>query len=194
MNLSDGQLVYWPSFYASATAAAYFTQLAALLDWQSSQVRLFGRTIQEPRLTCWHSDAQVHYRYSGRQLKPKAWLPLLADIRSALAQVTQAPFNSMLGNYYRNGNDYMGWHSDDESSLGDQPVVASFSFGVERPFVLRRRDNHQHKHQIILNSGSLLLMRGQLQHYWQHALPKRRRITEPRINLTFRYVYPQAAV
>lgn len=142
----------------------------------------------EPRLTSWYSDTNVRYHYTGRTLPVVPWNEQTGQLRHQVESFTGHSFNAVLCNFYRNGEDYMGWHSDDEISLGNQPVIASLSLGVEREFLLRRKDDHQRKYAITLQHGSLLIMQGDLQTYWQHSLPKRKRVTEARINLTFRHI------
>lgn len=123
-------------------------------------------------------------------MSPQPWLPELTELRTSIERATGTPFNSVLINLYRDGADSMGWHADDEPELGDQPIIASMSLGAERDFVMRRREQTSlHKKQVIqLKHGSLLLMQGDTQRFWHHALPKRRKITTPRINLTFRRI------
>ncbi len=188
VELADARLSYYPGFLAVATADQLQQQLSTELNWKQAEIRLFGRLIREPRLTAWHADPGVVYSYSGRRLTAAGWPGSLVLLRQQISMLSGCEFNSMLGNLYRNGNDYMGWHSDDEVSLGSAPVVASVSLGAVRTFVLRRKDNHKIKHQIQLAHGSLLVMQGQTQHYWQHALPRRITVQQPRINLTYRWV------
>lgn len=155
--------------------------------WFQNQIRLFGKTIDEPRLIQWMSDEGVYYRYSGSLLKPTAWLPEIEEIRQRLQQRCSDRFNSALINFYRNGNDYMGWHSDNEASLGLTPTVASISLGAVRDFDVRANDRTW-QCRFRIPSGWALLMSGQSQKISKHQLPKRTRLAEPRINLTFRNV------
>lgn len=136
----------------------------------------------------WYADTDVHYQYSGRDCRALAWPGSLLALRRLLEQKLQQSFNGVLGNYYRDGNDAMGWHSDDERSLGQQPLIASISLGAGRDFLLRRKDDHTHKLTLHLQHGSLLLMAGGTQQYWQHALPRRKNVADARINLTFRHI------
>lgn len=179
---------YFPGFLTRPAADELLLQLLGQSDWQQSSIHLFGRQVQEPRLTVWYADEGVKYAYSGRQLSANPWSVGLLKLRNQVSATTNSNFNAVLGNYYRNGSDYMGWHSDDETSLGSEPVIASLSLGAERCFMLRRKDNHHCKHRLSLQHGSLLIMRGTTQRYWQHALPRRKRVTQARINLTFRQV------
>ncbi len=188
VKLADATLSYYPRFLSTPAADKLQQQLTDELNWQQASIRLFGRDVCEPRLTIWHADPGVEYSYSGRRLVSSDWPDSLQQLKQRISTLSGQRFNAVLGNLYRDGYDYMGWHSDDETSLGDTPVIASVSIGAERPFVLRRKDNHQIKHQLILTHGSLLIMRDQTQQYWQHALPKRTGISQPRINLTYRCV------
>lgn len=187
-NQNAIDLSYFSDFLNQAAADELLLWLQHKLDWQRTSIHLFGRQVLEPRLTAWYADEGVRYAYSGRQLSARPWPVSLSEIRQQINTVAHCAFNAVLGNYYRNGNDHMGWHSDDEGSLGDEPVIASLSLGAERDFILRRKDSHQQKQRLTLQHGSLLIMRGKTQLYWQHALPRRKGVVQPRINLTFRQV------
>lgn len=188
IGLDQAVLAYNPGFLAADSADDLMQRLSEELDWQQASISLFGKTVAEPRLTAWHADPGVVYGYSGRRLPAVGWPDSLQRLRRQICAATGHAFNAVLGNLYRDGNDYMGWHSDDEASLGRRPVVASLSLGAERTFVLRRKDDHKVQHRMQLAHGSLLVMQGQTQHYWQHAMPKRLKVDRPRINLTFRLV------
>lgn len=172
-------------------AAQADTLLAALKDtvpWEVHRIRLFGRWVDSPRLSCWMGDADARYRYSGAAFLPHPWSPLLQSVRRRLQSELGTPFNSVLLNRYRNGTDSMGWHSDDERELGDEPVIASLSLGQARRFLLRRRDDHASRVEYLLGYGDLLVMAGSTQRHCQHALPKSARAQAERINLTFRHI------
>lgn len=189
IDLPDAQLFYTPNFIQQILATNIFTQLQCSLDWRQSAINLFGKSVLEPRLTSWYADPGVRYAYSGRQLLAQPWPACLQSLRTSLNTLIGHPFNAVLANLYRDGDDYMGWHSDDEASLGIEPIIASISLGAEREFVLRRKDDHLIKHKLPLAHGSLLVMQGVTQKYWQHSLPKRKKVNAARINLTFRNVY-----
>lgn len=140
----------------------------------------------EPRLSAWYGDAA--YTYSGKTRQPHAWMPILDALRQRIEIACQARFNSVLLNLYRNGQDSMGLHSDDEPELGPEPLIASLSLGAERRFVLRHKTLTDQRHTLTLAHGSLLLMAGRTQHAWKHGLPKAKSVAEPRINLTFRWL------
>lgn len=173
-------------FLSPDAADLMFRQAQAWPHWRQHHISLFGRRVAEPRLGIWFADPGVHYRYSGRDCEPLAWPEPLHELRRLLEASLQQCFNGVLCNRYRDGNDHMGWHSDDEPGLGKQPLIASVSLGAGRDFVLRRKDDHRHKISLHLQHGSLLLMAGTTQQCWQHALPRRRQLTQERINLTFR--------
>lgn len=156
------------------------------LDWQQDEARILGRRVKLPRLTAWYGDAG--YRYSGIDNVPRPWIPLLLELKDVAEAVAETPFNSVLANLYRNGRDSMGWHSDDERSLGKEPVIASLSFGATRRFRLKHKTNPEASIGLDLPAGSCLVMAGVLQHRWRHALPKTARPVGSRINLTFRTV------
>lgn len=156
------------------------------LEWRQQEIRLFGRQVLEPRLTAWYGDPEAVYTYSGLQLKPLPWHPLLLGVKDRAEAVTGGRFNSVLANAYRDGSDSMGWHRDDEKELGPQPLIASVSLGEERRFLIRKKG---HKSTAVtLGHGSLLVMKGESQARYQHSLPKTRRAIGMRINLTFRMI------
>ena len=188
IDLPGADLRYDASAWPAARADAI---LAALLDevpWESQHLTLFGREVAAPRLSCWIGDADAIYTYSRTRFVPKPWTTTTAALRDELEARLGLRFNSVLANLYRNGRDAMGWHSDDEPELGPEPVIASLSFGAERMFRLRSRATRAPAISIELAHGSLLVMSGATQRLYQHALPRRTRVTEPRINLTFRRV------
>jgi len=170
-------------------ADLFFARLWKELAWQQQEIMLFGRRVRQPRLTAWHGDPEANYSYSGLRLTPAAWHPVLQELRSRLEALTGHTFNSVLANAYRHGNDSMGWHRDDEKELGCQPVIASISLGEERRFLVREKG--QKSRAIVLEHGSLLLMKGESQQRYQHSLPKTRRPIGVRINLTYRMIQDQ---
>ncbi|PSJ44808.1 alpha-ketoglutarate-dependent dioxygenase AlkB [Zobellella endophytica] len=182
ITLTQGRLLWWPDAFA-AEADAWFARLRCEIPWQQHRLRLFGRELDEPRLSCWMGEAA--YRYSGQTRAPEPWHPLVAEIGRRLAELCGQPFNGVLLNLYRDGRDSMGWHADDEPELGAEPVIASVSLGAARCFVLRHPGSGERR-RLELGHGSLLVMAGEMQHHWQHALPKTAGIDRPRINLTFR--------
>ena len=152
---------------------------------------MFGKLVQEPRLTAWYCDEGKIYTYSGKTQMPNAWHPTLLEIKNKIETVSEisAKYNSVLCNLYRNGNDSMGWHSDDEKELAQNPIIASVNLGETRRFLFRHKHDKTLKHELLLTHGSLLIMSGTMQHFWQHAVPKEPKKTEARINLTFRKIF-----
>lgn len=163
-------------------------RLVTELAWEQPEIRLFGRWHRIPRLQHWCADEGVSYRYSGRTLPAAPWSGELHRLRQTTEQLTGLAFNSVLVNLYRDGNDAMGWHADDEAELGPTPWIASWSFGASRDFCLRRKGESRTGHRIALEDSTLLLMSPAIQQRWQHALPRRQRVTQARLNLTFRQV------
>lgn len=178
-----------PRYLPRAAADALFATLREELAWRQRSIRLFGRAVREPRLTCWIGDEEAVYRYSGVARRPGAWHPALAALRRRLQCELAAPFNSVLCNAYRDGCDSMGWHADDEPELGAAPVIASLSLGAERRFKVRPVGGGV-SFGATLGHGSLLVMSGRSQCDYRHAVPKTRRPVGWRINLTFREVRP----
>ncbi|MCX7086719.1 MAG: alpha-ketoglutarate-dependent dioxygenase AlkB [Methylococcales bacterium] len=183
----DGELYWQKQFYAPQQADELFAQLNADCAWQAEEILVYGKWHNVPRLMCWYGDADAFYRYSGVNHQPLPWTPTLLTIKEKVQQHCQCEFNSVLLNLYRDGQDSMGYHADDEKELGENPMIASLSFGAERLFKL------QHKSlkitlDIRLAHGDLLIMAGTIQQHWRHALPKTKQPKTPRINLTFRQI------
>jgi alkylated DNA repair dioxygenase AlkB len=183
----DWRTADWRSYQREALESVKFRHIA----WRHQAIFIYGQYRYQPRYTAWHGEAGAEYGYSGIRLQPRPWNDCLDSIRDRLQTVSGTRFNAVLLNWYRDGQDAMGWHADNEPELGPRPTIASVSFGAERDFHLRSNDKHW-KLSIPLAHGSVLLMQGELQQYWQHALPKRLRIRDLRLNLTFRTVYEAA--
>lgn len=186
--IPDGELVYWPSVFTPAESRHLMETLLNSAKWTESNIRLYGKTIKMPRQTAWYADPGISYAYSGQTPEHNPWLPELLQIKTRVETICKHAFNGALLNYYRDGRDSMSWHSDNETSLGLNPLIASLSFGATRVFRMRHRDRAIPPLGLPLTDGSLLLMRGATQHYWQHALPKTRKLVGARINITFRMI------
>ena len=184
----DGELLYIPRFLSSEKATKLFASLKENLAWEQSQIRVYGKWQTIPRLQAWYGDADAAYQYSGVMMEPLPWTKPLQQLREHVQSHCASPFNSVLANLYRDGQDCMGFHSDDEAELGEQPVIASFTLGGVRNFDLIHK-THAVKLRLPLQSGDLLVMKGDTQKYWQHGVARTKRIVEPRINLTFRQIY-----
>ena len=187
LELLDGEAYYLGEFIPKPRADTLFEVLRRQLSWHQPRVRICGRMVRSPRLAAWHGDPGAVYTYSGSTNEPLPWLPELRDLRDCVQRACGARFNSVLANLYRDGRDSMGWHSDAETELGSEPVIASLSVGGARRFLLRHRKRKSHpRTAVILQPGSLLLMCGSTQRYWRHRVPPTKRPVDPRINLTYR--------
>lgn len=168
-----------------------FDELSRSVAWEHNDITVFGRTAKLPRLTCWMGEAD--YTYSGVRNTPHPMPDRLAAIRAELVRQVGAEFNSCLANFYRDGSDSIGYHSDDEAELGTRPTIASISLGAPRRFLFREVATGR-RWSVELGNGDLLIMTGASQTDYRHAVPKTKRVVGPRINLTFRYFYPAAEV
>lgn len=187
LELPGADLRFDSAWLPRPEADAVFEALHAGLVWETHRIHLFGRQIDSPRRSVWVGDPDAHYRYSGAGFAPRPWTPVLRALGDRLETAIGTRFNSVLANLYRDGRDGMGWHSDDEPELGTQPVIASVSLGAPRRFVLKARVGDE-RLALELPPGSLLVMGGDTQRHYRHALPKTARPVGPRINLTYRWV------
>jgi alkylated DNA repair dioxygenase AlkB len=187
LPLIDAELSWMPWFYDAAESAALLHTLLHNTPWRQDTLNFGGKAVAVPRLQAWYGERR--YGYSGLKLTPLPWTPVLEAIRNKITATTGLPFNSALVNYYRDGNDSVAWHSDNERELGPDPLIASLSLGAERRFELKHRTVKQSKMNLILENGSLLLMGSGLQRHWLHQLPKDAGISAPRVNLTFRFIH-----
>lgn len=187
--LPGASLFLAPDFLAADEADRLLAGLLQTLPWEQHRVRLFGRELPAPRLSCWIGDAGAVYAYSGVRHTPQPWPRPLAALRARLQQTLGLRFNSVLANLYRNGDDAMGWHADDEPELGPEPCIAAVSLGAPRTLRFRSRDR-RHAAALVLPHGSLLVMAGPTQTLTQHCLPRSRSVRAPRISLTFRRILP----
>ena len=190
LPVRDGVIRFAEALFSPAENAHWFAALRDGTLWRQEEIRIFGQPRRSPRLTAWHGDAGAQYSYSGLTLRPRPWTDALLTIKQRAEAVSGVRFNSALLNYYRNGQDSMGWHSDDEPELGEAPLIGSVSFGASRRFQLRHKTVAGLRKTIDLPGGSYLEMGGAMQRHWRHCLPK---VTSkagagPRINLTFRTI------
>ena len=196
IDLAGAELAMQPRWLPTDEADGLLAALLATIPWETHHIRLFGREVASPRLSCWIGDAGTGYTYSKSRFEPRPWPLALTALRSRIETACGARFNSVLANLYRDGNDSMGWHSDDEPELGEQPLIASLSLGAERCFRLRRklprgaRATPDDTIRLRLPHGSLLRMGGETQRHYRHDLPKSRVVRFARLNLTFRWVNP----
>lgn len=188
INLPDANIRLFPHFLNPDMAAQLFQVFSNKVPWRHDPIKVFGKTYMQPRLTSLHGTTNQGYGYANIRMQAQPMMPELNDILQRIAKIDNSDFNIVLLNLYRDGNDSNGWHADNEKELGQNPVIASVSLGAPRLFKLKHRYNKNLKHQLLLESGSLLLMSGATQHYWLHQVPKTKKQVGPRINLTFRKV------
>jgi alkylated DNA repair dioxygenase AlkB len=184
----DFEYSYYPDFLSSQASRKFQDAFLSKIRWRQENIKLFGKTVPQPRLIAWYGDPGIEYAYSGLKLKALPWSDELKQIRDQAQSAAQHRFNSVLMNLYRNGRDSMGWHSDDEPELGPDPVVASVSLGAERFLHFKSRSKPACRSKILLEDGSLLVMAAGHQCRWRHQLPQVRREIGVRINLTFRSI------
>ncbi|WP_430466561.1 alpha-ketoglutarate-dependent dioxygenase AlkB family protein [Winogradskyella ouciana] len=185
-KLPNAELIYIPNFFNTQESDNYFKSIKAETDWQHDNITVFGKTYKQPRLTALFGDTDQPYSYSNITMHPQPFTSTLQSIKDKVEDFSEEKFNTLLINLYRDGNDSNGWHADNEKELGINPVIASVSFGEARPFHFKHRTIKQERHKLILEHGSLLLMKGEMQHYWLHQIAKTKKEIQPRINLTFR--------
>lgn len=182
----QGDVFYEPGFFSKQEADNHLIALQTEIPWKQEPILLFGKKIMQPRLTAWMGDKP--YTYSGITMQPHAFGPTMMAIKNKLEAFTKSTFNTALLNLYRDGSDSMGWHRDNEKELGPEPIIASISLGAVREFQLRHYQTKEHVQKISLEHGSLLLMQGQTNTYWEHRIPKTSKPLAARINITFRQI------
>ncbi|MEO6289055.1 MAG: alpha-ketoglutarate-dependent dioxygenase AlkB [Ginsengibacter sp.] len=186
-TLQDADLVHVENFFPKEEADSLYTQLLNNTYWKETKTTVYGKEHDTPRLTAWYGDLGTDYTFSGNKMDPFPWTNDLHFIKEKVDKEAGVTFNSVLLNLYRTGKDSVGWHRDNEKEFGNNPVIASVSFGETRPFHLKHKFKKEIEKLIIpLKHGSLLIMKGTTQHYWEHQIPKTVKNISPRINLTFR--------
>ncbi|MEM6895079.1 MAG: alpha-ketoglutarate-dependent dioxygenase AlkB [Bacteroidota bacterium] len=188
LPLPDSEITYYPNFFEQDWADNCFQELLEQTPWQQDDIKVFGKVYPQPRLTALYGNNGKSYSYSNITMQPHPFSERLLEIKTAIEQQSMEKFTTCLMNLYRDGQDSNGWHADDEKELGQNPVIASVSFGYERYFNLRHKNDKTQKHKLLLENGSLLLMAGPTQHFWQHQIAKTAKKVGPRINLTFRII------
>lgn len=187
----DADILYNQHFFTPDYAGEVYQQLTESLAWRQDLIKIYGKEVKIPRLQAWYGDQTAKYEYSGLMMIPHPWTPLLDELKQQVESATGKQFNSVLANLYRDGCDGMGWHADNEKELGSRPTIASLSLGQIRDFDLRHIETGQ-KIRLTLQNGSLLVMSGDTQTFWQHSIPKRvskkHNSMAGRINLTFRKI------
>ena len=181
----DGIVNYYGKVLTPHHAQYYLDKLLNTTEWKNDEAIIFGRHIITKRKVAWYADTNYEYTYSNRTKLALRWTKELLELKKLVDEIAGATFNSCLLNLYHNGDEGMAWHSDDEKTLEKDSPIASLSFGAERKFMLKHK-KAKNTLSLILEAGSLLIMKGTTQTNWQHSLPKSKKIKEPRVNLTFR--------
>lgn len=184
----DGETRYFPDFFRKDESDQFFEKLKNQIEWKHEPIKIFGKTIMQPRLTALYGNPEKPYGYSGIIMQPLVWTDFLLEIKNWVEEKAETCFTHVLLNYYRDGKDSMGWHRDNETILGPNPTIASVSFGETREFQIRHFAEKKYKLKLPLDHGSLLIMSGSSQHHWEHQIPKSAKPFGPRINLTFRKI------
>ncbi len=184
----DGQVFYYPNFFETSIEQNIIQSLTENVAWKQEQIRMFGKMLDMPRLTAWYGEEDKVYQYSGLQNIPLPWTDQMLQLKNKIENKTETAYNAALFNYYRNGNDSMGWHSDNEKELGQNPTIASVSFGATRTFQFKHRTEKTPNISIELEHNSLLFMTKETQHHWLHQIPKTKKNVAARINITFRWI------
>ena len=185
--IRNGEFIYLPNFFTKQESDFLFNLLKINVLWKQESMNMYGKRVDFPRLTSWYGDNDKPYSFSGITLDPNPWTKELLEIKAKIEPIADVNFNSVLLNRYRNGSDSISWHTDAEKELGKNPVIASANFGATRNFQLRHIETKE-KIDIDLSHGCLLIMQGELQHFWQHQIPKTTKPVNERINLTFRVI------
>jgi alkylated DNA repair dioxygenase AlkB len=190
VNLPFEMLEYTPGLIGSGPADRLLAKLIRDTPWKQTTQKMWEKEYLTPRLTAWYGDVGTDYSVSGKITNPMPWTDELLRIREMVEPLAGIKFNSVLLNYYRDGNDSVAWHSDKESILGKRPVIASVSFGQVRSFDIRNKLDHKEHYSVRLEHGSLLMMKPGLQEAFEHRIAKSARPMKARVNLTFRVVMP----
>jgi alkylated DNA repair dioxygenase AlkB len=185
IQLPNAELIFYPRLFQPPESTEILTDLLNQIEWKHEPIKIFGKSVLQPRLTAYYRTKA--YTYSGLKMEPLPWNKPLLQIKEKIEPLVDIAFNGVLLNLYRDGQDYIGWHSDDETDLAGA-VIGSLSLGETRRFIFRRRDDHQNKIELSLSDGDFLIMGGETQKFWQHHVPKSAKSTHPRINLTFRVI------
>lgn len=187
IKINGGEYIYLPNFLNLVKANNFMSSFIEEIDWNQEGMMMYGKYVKFPRLTAWYGENDKPYSFSGITLQPKSWNNELLEIKKLIEPIAKTSFNSVLLNRYRDGSDSISWHTDAEKELGRNPIIASINFGAERVFQLRHMKT-QERIDILLKHGSLLIMLGELQHNWQHQIPKTKKVIGERVNLTFRTI------
>lgn len=188
-SVKDGEILFMKNFLNSDEAREYFKIIESSINWRQEEIKYYGKIYPVPRKTAWYGSEGFDYSYSGINCNPEPWTKELLVLKTEIENFLPGEdFNSVLLNMYRDGNDKVSWHADDEKELGINPTIASLSLGEIRRFDLKHKDNPDLQYKFELTPGSLIIMKGALQHNWLHQIPVQKRVLQPRINLTFRTI------
>ncbi|MFO0586783.1 MAG: alpha-ketoglutarate-dependent dioxygenase AlkB [Polyangiaceae bacterium] len=192
IDLGEGaEILVWERAFSEDETRSLTERLMREIPWQQREILIMGRRVMQPRLVCWVGDPEAEYTYSGIRNVPFTWQDVTSELRRSVEKITETAFNSVLLNLYRDERDSMGFHQDNEKELGNEPIIASLSLGATRRFQLRHaKKKGVPGRDLALGDGSLILMRGTIQRLWRHGVPKESSPRGPRINLTFRTIYP----
>ena len=185
----DGELYYYGTVTDEQCAAALYEQLLSEIKWKHDESVIFGKKFITKRKYAWFGDEPYRYKYSNTTKVASIWIPELLPVKALVELMTGETFNSCLLNLYHNGEEGLAWHSDSERELKENGAIASMSFGAVRKFAFKHKETGQ-KIELMLEHGSLLVMKGSIQTHWLHSLPKSKKVKNQRINLTFRMVNP----
>lgn len=187
LPLKQGELYFEPHFLTQPQQFDLYLELTKTLNWSQDKIVIYGKQCLIPRLQAWYGDKEAEYKYSGILMQPMPWTDTLLKLKQQVEAACNCRFNSVLANFYRDGLDKMGYHADNEKELGERPTIASLNLGVTRKFVLKHNTSDE-KHELTLTGGSLLVMAGDTQTYYKHAVPQQKKVHDGRINLTFRWI------
>lgn len=188
IQMDKADVYYYKNIFNNNESDEILDSLINTIEWEQNYIKLYGKIMPIPRLTAWYGDPGRSYTYSGIEMPPNIWTNTLLKIKNKIEILSNTTFNSVLLNYYRNGSDSVAWHSDNEKELGINPIIGSVSFGTERIFKFRQIDDRKKTKNVILEHGSLLLMKGDTQQYWEHEIAKTKKKINVRVNLTFRSI------
>ncbi len=186
-HISNLPFKHYPRWLNKSSSEKLFNSLVKDIKWKTEKLEIFGRLVKVPRKIAFFGDKNVNYIYSKKTHYALPWIPSLFELKEKIQAKLESTFNSVLCNYYKDGNDYIGWHQDNEKDLGSNPIIASISLGTERKFLIRHSQTKQIK-EFILSDGDLFIMFDDCQKNWQHSLPKCPKNHSPRINLTYRKI------
>lgn len=183
----DGEVNYFGAIISLEIADAFFLKLRDEIEWKNDELVLFGKRIVTKRKVAWYGNLPFEYSYSNTKKQALPWNETLLELKNLVESYSGFTYNSCLLNLYHSGEEGMAWHSDNEKELFENGAIASLSFGSERVFELKHKQDNI-KVKVLLEHGSLLLMKGITQKHWLHQLPKTKKVGTPRINLTFRTI------